>query len=948
MTLLRRWYLCGLLCLIPLTHQGQMLRLPADAVYLDTAIDLREVARAWVPAPESFDRRPWQGDPPPFTQPADWKALFDGQDRPRRLWLRLDLDARHLSNAPTWLIAWNAYETTLFFPRQGGQWDSLHSGNFVPAHQRPLDLAYGAIAFLPLPIIPGQTQTVYFRIKPGQVRVHERLEWAHAQLMTPAHYLNYDRQRRSLDSLLLGLIMAIALYHLILFFSIQRQEYLFFSLYGLALALFMMNLKDYTLGAFWPQFPRWNYTGFTMSVGFLVFFTFVRFTRHFLQLPRFAPRRTKVIDGLLALNLLFILLRMGLEVAAPALHAQYHPLLAQGMRLHWTLIALLTFWAAIGSYAHLPTLTRRYLLTNSLLIVATLLRLLSSSGLLPVDLPFDGIAVAVVMQQLLFALTLAAHIHQINQDKQASQRQAQADKAQADQLAALDQAKSRLFTDLTHEFRSPLTIISGLSDELHQQAQLRHGERLGMIHRQAEQLNRLVSQLLDLAKLDAQQMPLHLQHGDVVPLLRYATEMFQPLAADQSLRLQCYSDVDQLLMDHDAQRLQQVVANLVSNAIKYTPADGKVSVLLRQAGPESLEVTVADTGIGLSAAELPRVFDRFFQGGQAAPRHSLGTGVGLALVQELVKLMKGTITVESTQGQGTRFRVRLPITHQALPAPGQQLPLSAPPLVPAMPATGETPEAQPGEAQVLVVEDNADVRAYLRSCLADRYALLEAANGQEGLALAQAEVPDLIVSDVMMPQLDGLGFLRALREDPRTDHIPVLMLTALAEGPSRLQSYQAGADDYLPKPFQREELRVRVGRLLASRQHWQAKFSAEGAPTTEGAPADPRQAFLQQLDAIVEAHLDDDALDTEALGRALGLSRTQLHRKVKAITGLPPATYVRQQRMRAAQHLLRHTDLNVNEVGFKVGYADPAHFARVYGQQFGQTPSESRGSAQES
>lgn len=226
----------------------------------------------------------------------------------------------------------------------------MHSGNFVPAKQRPLGLTYGAIAFLPLNLPADSQLTVYFCIRPGQVKVHERLEWAHAKLMTAAHYLHCDRRHRSLDSLILGLITAIALLHLVLFQSIRRREYLYFSIFGLALALFLLNLKDYTLGAFWPNFPRWNYTGFTMSVGWLVFFTFVRFTRHFLQLPRFAPRRTRAIDALLIFNLLFILLRMGLELAAPEIHARYHPPLAQAMRINWTLIALLTFWAAIGSY----------------------------------------------------------------------------------------------------------------------------------------------------------------------------------------------------------------------------------------------------------------------------------------------------------------------------------------------------------------------------------------------------------------------------------------------------------------------------------------------------------------------------------------------------------------------------------------------------------------------
>lgn len=918
---------------------GKALPLPNAEVYLDTAIDLRAYATVWVPDGQERSRLPWQGPPPSFERPAAWKPLFDGLERPPRLWLRLEVDARQVRRAADWLIAWNAYETTLFYQRDG-QWDSLHSGNFVPTSARPLGLAYGAIAYLPLPVEPGTRQTVYFRIRPGQVKVHERLEWAHAKLMTPVHYLHYDRRSRSLDSLIFGLLIAIALYHLIVYSSTRRREYLFFTLFGLALALFLMNLKDYTLGAFWPEWPRWNYTGFTMSVGFLVFFTFVRFTRHFLQLPRFSPRRSRAIDALLLVNLLFILSRMALELVAPEVHARYHPPLAQAMRINWTLIALLTFWAAIGSYRHLPVITRRYLLTNSLLILLALLRLLSTSELLPFLLPFDGVAVAVAVQQVFFALTLTAHINQINRDRQASEARVQAEQAQAAHLAELDAAKSRLFTDLTHEFRTPLTIISGLSDELRRNAKVRREERLSLIQRNAEQLNRLVSQILDLAKLDANQMRLDLQHSDVVPLLRYTTEAFHPLAEDQRVQVQFFSDPDVIEMDHDPTRLQQVLTNLVSNAIKHTPEAGKVSVVLRQASSQWLELTVADTGVGIPAEQLPHVFDRFFQAGQETPRPSQGTGVGLALVRELVELMRGRIEVESELGVGARFRIRLPITRQASPLGGQ--PQAAAPDLPQSTEQAIEPTRLHEQApQVLVVEDNADVRYYLRDCLADRYEVLEASNGQEALTMAQSQLPDLIVTDVMMPQLDGFGLLQALREDSRTDHIPVLMLTARAGEESRVQSYRQGADGFLPKPFQREELRARLGRLLESRQQWQAKF-AQAETVASDEPADPRHAFLRQLEATIEAHLGDEAFDIEALGREMGLSRTQLHRKVKAITGLPPATFVRQRRMRHARHLLLHSELNVNEVAFRVGYADPAHFTRVYGRLFGETPSETR------
>jgi len=244
---------------------------------------------------------------------------------------------------------------------------------------------------------------------------------------------------------------------------------------------------------------------------------------------------------------------------------------------------------------------------------------------------------------------------------------------------------------------------------------------------------------------------------------------------------------------------------------------------------------------------------------------------------------------------------------------------------------------------VLVVDDNADIRYYLRTCLSDRYEVLEAKDGQEGLTIAQDHIPDLIVCDLVMPILDGWGMLEALRTDSRTDHIPVLMLTARVEDENRLATFAKGADGYLGKPFQREELRVRLARLLESRQQWQTWVQATPAgASAETEVVDPRSQFVSKLENLVRTHLDDEAFDTERLGREMGLSRTQLHRKVKALTGLPPGTYVRQLRMQEARRLLLQSDLNVNEIAFRVGYADPAHFTRMYGQQFGETPTQTR------
>ena len=405
----------------------------------------------------------------------------------------------------------------------------------------------------------------------------------------------------------------------------------------------------------------------------------------------------------------------------------------------------------------------------------------------------------------------------------------------------------------------------------------------------------------------------------------------------------------------DADQLEKVVLNLLSNAFKFTPSAGEVAVRLhwtQAAGncPAQLELLVRDTGCGIMAGQLPHVFDRFYQADASDTREHEGSGIGLALTKELVELHGGTIVLHSAPGRGTTAVVRLP-----LPLATEATVAPAPPDVPKVPdeelftnglstevSTRLKAPADPEAPWVLIIEDNADMRAYLRTVLTPGYQLLEASNGEAGLALAREHLPDLVLSDAMMPRLDGFGVCRALKLDERTSHIPLVLLTAKADLPSRLQGLDIGADAYLTKPFRREELLAQLRNLVLGRQQLQAAYRRSLAEPTPLRPPTMEEAFLARVRQAVEAALDDETLGVEALGRELALSRTQLHRKLKALTGQAPGDFIRLVRLNRAHALLAGGTATVAEVAYQVGYGNPANFSTSFSRHFGYSPSEAR------
>lgn len=541
--------------------------------------------------------------------------------------------------------------------------------------------------------------------------------------------------------------------------------------------------------------------------------------------------------------------------------------------------------------------------------------------------------------------------------------------AEAVRLRELDAVKTKLYTNITHEFRTPLTLLIGPAERLLEKKEL-EGEVhsvLQIIRRNGLRLLTLVNQMLDLSKLESGKVTLHLVHGDVVAYLRYVVESFDSLAKDKNIHLHFQSDMESLQMDFDDERLQQIISNLLSNALKFTPEGGQVFVRVEQsagrskgkrpagrneAASSSLLISIRDTGIGIPEDKLPYIFDRFYQVDDAGTR--IGTGIGLTLTKELVKLMQGEIEVQSRPGWGTEFTVALPIRRESPEVAGfaytnrdkagQLDEVTAP--------AGEgrlLPDNGDSQAPlVLLVEDNADVITYLATCL-DDYCLVAARDGREGLDMAIDTVPDIIVSDVMMPRMDGFELCRMLKKDLRTSHIPVILLTARADMDSKLEGLEHGADVYLTKPFHKEELHIRVRKLLESRrrlqQYYQMTAGLGGSvtPASELPPGSEQEnAFVKKARETVEAHLDDPHFDVVKLCRELAMSHSQAHRKLSALTGYSATYFIRYVRLTRAKELLQHPHLSITAIAFDCGFNDPAYFSRVFKQTFGMTPNEWR------
>jgi len=523
------------------------------------------------------------------------------------------------------------------------------------------------------------------------------------------------------------------------------------------------------------------------------------------------------------------------------------------------------------------------------------------------------------------------------------------EKAEAEKLKKLDQAKTLLYTNVSHEFRTPLTIIGGIAEQMSEKPGEHNKSDAQKIKAQSNILLRLVKQMLDISKIEAKGMQLNEIHGNIGKYVQYLTAQFESLAETNKIELSYQSVEEKIFTDYDPEKLMEIFTNLLSNAIKFTPPGENITVSVSENKNEEqpyAQIRVADTGSGIPEKELPHIFDRFYQV-KAHESQTPGTGLGLALTHELVELMNGKISVESKPGKGSVFTVSLPIKETARKAADDGISKIKSTEYPALNSlqsgrsnTEDLQNYQPDKPLLLIVEDNEEVMEYLFSVLEQSYQIDLAQNGKEGLEKALAHIPDIILSDVMMPEMDGFEMIEQLKKDIRTDHIPVVLLTARGDFDSKIEGLETGADHYLVKPFHKQELLLKLNNLLEVRKKMQAKLGLTHTLSTEKTEYRQEIKFMGKLNALLNQNMEDENFGVKEICKALNISRPQLYRKFKALTNSSIGKYLRSYRLHKARQFIETEGKNVSEAAFATGFKNPSHFSTLFHEEFGYPPSE--------
>ena len=534
-------------------------------------------------------------------------------------------------------------------------------------------------------------------------------------------------------------------------------------------------------------------------------------------------------------------------------------------------------------------------------------------------------------------------------------------------LKELDQLKTNLFSNISHEFRTPLTLIlNPLKSILPKIEKKEVKQEMDVVLRNANRLLQLVNQILDLSKLEAGKMKKTTTVGDMIKVVKVMVYSFDSLADNLSIGFQKQYGINTLITNFNKDHLEKIINNLLSNAFKYTPKGGKVKfsfeVLTKKRDVyfsektdveqiASIRIVITDTGKGINEEDLPKIFERFYQADNSSIRNYEGTGIGLSLVKELTELHGGIINVKSEIGWGTEVIVELPldklysINKEELTSGLEQIEAENVETATSLEKI-DKPTSQNSIVQhenekhiILIVEDNEDLRSYICKIVKDKYQVLEASNGREGLEIAVNQVPDLIVSDVMMPEMDGFELSKKLKNDQRTSHIPIILLTALSSKENKLSGLKLGVDEYLAKPFDEEELIVRIENLIQIRSNLQEYYNSGNIAWTH--PKLPRKEsdFLIKSKFIVEENMENDQFSVEDLANEVGMSRVQFYRKIKAITNHSTNHFIRSIRLEKAKELLTDNNYNVTEVAYMVGFSSQSYFTKSFQRHFGISPS---------
>ncbi len=550
------------------------------------------------------------------------------------------------------------------------------------------------------------------------------------------------------------------------------------------------------------------------------------------------------------------------------------------------------------------------------------------------------------------------------------QKEAIQKEKEAETLQELDKIKTNFFTNISHEFRTPLTLILGPSKQILERTRddvIK--ENAALIHRSAKKLNLLANQLLDISKIEAGYMKLKVRDTNITSVVCDIVASFNSFAESKNISLNFRKEREEIKGYLDKDNFDKVLCNILSNAMKFTPEGGTVDVELRHhkrklnndlpggLSRQAIEISVSDTGIGIPEEQLAKIFDRFYQVDHRLCGEAEGSGVGLSLTKELIELHKGEIFVESEGGKGSLFRVILPCCKEAYTAleiaegltpdqdsQGEEMTITGSDIYPGGSEEIKVIDREPGEnglPSLLIIEDNKDIRQYMSKILSESYLIYEASDGEEGLKKALEFIPDLIISDIMMPRMDGIKLCSMLKSDSRTSHISLILLTAKSAVKDKIEGLETGADDYITKPFNPELLKVKIKGLLEQRKRMQdyfRKYGYFGEEIKDVASLD--KIFLDDTLRLIKLNLSDPSFSVESLASDLAVSRQLLYKKLISLTGESPNDLIKRIRLNKAMKLIECKSANISEIALEVGFSNPSYFAECFQKQFGFLPSQ--------
>ncbi len=813
----------------------------------------------------------------------------------------------------------DADSVSMYIVAASGLFVELKSGAHMIAADKFIPVRH---SYLPLTLNPGETRMLIFRVVYSEGEGSNHI--SHINLFDESEVLHSVVGNLSWLSFYAGIMLLFFVISLVMFGLFRERVFLYFAALMLSFSLYFAYSNG-LIQSFW-MFP---------FKGILSFFGFYTVSAIVLSLHYFVdayvsmrvriPVFSKILFGLTLLTALFPYLSR-IFTSDPYIISNAH----NYFLLIWI---ILTICGIIYLTIKKDEAAKILLISIGMLFLGTTGYVISLFNLTPPSVWYmRSFQIGTVIFSGILFYNLFIKVRKIRTEKQ--------------QLTELDQLKTRFFANISHEFRTPLTLMLGplqqVIETIDNPAQKR---MLEMAQRNAQLQLQLVNQLLDLTRLDAGKMQLKSTEINIIPLLKAIIGAYESLAQQKNIAVQMEFPAVELNVYFDPDHLEKIMYNLLSNAFKFTGEGGKIEIQLKL-NSSHFEISVTDSGIGIPKDRLSFVFDRFFQVEPGNLTERSGTGIGLALVKELVELNHGKISAESEQGEWTKMSMSFPLGKAHL-NPGEIFDASmhaerSSPLIP-IPENMIfiEDEAEPSEtlSRILIIEDNPDLRMFISQKLRNQFQILEAEDGEKGIKAAIDHTPDLIITDVMMPKKSGYEVCDTLKNDLRTSHIPIIMLTAKASRDEKLEGLRMGADDYLLKPFDAEELELRVSNLIQLRKQLRERFATSISLKPEEVTANSiDQTFLEDALAIVERNMSNESFNVDMLASELSMSKPNLNRKLRALVNQSSNQFIQTLRLQRAADLLKNQSGTVSEIAFQTGFSSTAYFIKCFKDHFGETP----------